>query len=193
MKTTLPTRVWLLLLIAAGQAFAGDFSGGYMGADFGLNRSSTSGALLTPGANAPSYGVEGGYGWNVGSTFLGVEGFVDANQSTAHTSAADYGSNAYGLGLKIGIPIDELMPYATVGYDRTRGTGTLSGFSAGTPHGGLGLMYKLAPSWSVEGEWSIASPVMNDVKLRTNNFSLGLNYHFDGAHEGVARPSGDSR
>lgn len=179
MKNTLPTAVWLALLLAAGPALASDFSGAYVGGDVGANRSSTSGALNTPAATSPSYGVEGGYGWNVGSTFLGVEGFVDASQQTSHAPGADYGSSAYGLGLKIGVPLDALMPYATLGYDHTRGTGSLSGFSGGSKRGGLGLMYKFAPSWSVEGEWSLTTPAMNDVKLRTNNFSLGVNYHFD--------------
>jgi hypothetical protein len=183
MQKIVPTIVWLAPLLAAGHALAGDFSGGYVGGDLGVNRSSTAGSMTTSAANAASYGFEGGYGWNVGSTFLGVEGFVDASQQATHAPATDYGSNAYGLGLKIGVPIDALMPYATLAYDRTRGTGTLSGFSAGSMQSGLGLMYKFAPSWSVEGEWSTTAPVMNDLKLRTNNFSFGLNYHFDSPGE----------
>ncbi len=189
MKNLLPTMVRLALLLAAGPALAGDFSGAYVGGDVGANRSSTSGAVTTSAATSPSYGVEGGYGWNLGSTFLGVEGFVDSSQQTTHSPGTDYGSSAYGLGLKIGVPIDALMPYATLGYDRTRGTGSLSGLNGGSKHGGLGLMYKIAPSWSVEGEWSMATPAMNDVKLRTNNFSFGLNYHFDmpGQHSSGTR------
>ncbi len=171
--------IGLALLVAAGHAAAGDFSGGYLGGDVGANRSSTSGLMTTPAANAASYGLDGGYGWNVGSTVLGVEGFVDANQQASRASGTAYGSNDYGLGLKIGLPMDALMPYATVGYGRTRGTGALAGVSSGSRHGGLGLMYKFAPSWSLEGEWSMATPAQNDVKLRTNNFSFGLNYHFD--------------
>jgi opacity protein-like surface antigen len=126
-------------------------------------------------------GVEGGYGWNVGdSVLLGVEGYVDSNQQAAHAPAGQqYGSNVYGLGLKIGVPLDSLMPYARLGYDHTQGNGAISGFSAGSANSGLGLMYKFAPSWSVEGEWSTASPAASGLKLKTNNFNFGLNYHFD--------------
>lgn len=166
-------------LAAAGNAAADGFAGGYVGGDVGLNHSSTSGTLVTSPANSPSYELEGGYGWNVGSSvLLGVEGRVDSNKDATH-APAQYGSNAYGLGLKIGVPIDSLMPYARLGYDHTQGTGALSSFSAGSPNGGLGLMYKFAPSWSLEGEWSSTASSSGGLKLKSNSFNFGLNYHFD--------------
>lgn len=173
--------VALMALTAAGNAAADSFAGAYVGGDFGVNRSSTSGTTVTSAANAPAYGLEGGYGWKVGDSMLfGVEGYMDANQQTSHaTSGLQYGSNVYGLGLKIGVPIDSLMPYARLGYDRTQGTGALSGFSAGSPNSGLGLMYKIAPSWSVEGEWSSSAPASGGLKLKTNAVNFGLNFHFD--------------
>lgn len=168
-------------LAAANHAAAEGFAGGYLGGDVGVNRSSTSGASTTSSANAPAYGLEGGYGWSVSDSLLfGVEGYVDANQQATHAPAGQqYGSNVYGLGLKLGVPIDSLMPYARLGYDRTQGTGALSGFTTGSANSGLGLMYKFAPSWSVEGEWSTASPSSNGTKLKTNTLNFGLNYHFD--------------
>lgn len=184
----IPATVLMAALVMAGNAGAGDFAGGYVGGDFGVNRSSTSGSIATSPANAPAYGLEGGYGWNVGDSVLfGVEGYVDANQQATHAPAGQqFGSNVYGLGLKIGVPIDSLMPYARLGYDRTQGTGALSGFSAGSASSGLGLMYKFAPSWSVEGEWSSATPGTGGLKLKVNNFNLGLNYHFDSSAGAVA-------
>ncbi len=166
---------------AAGNAAAEDFAGGYLGGDLGVNRSGTSGSMATSSANAPAYGVEGGYGWNVSKSVLfGVEGYVDSSQEATHApSGQQYGSSVYGLGLKIGVPIDSLMPYARLGFDRTQGSGALSGFSAGSANSGLGLMYKFAPSWSVEGEWSTTSPGSGGVKLKANTFNFGLNYHFD--------------
>ncbi len=167
-------------LAAAGPAAADDFSGGYVGGDIGVNSSSTSGNYVTSPATAPSYGLEGGYGWNVGSNvLLGVEGYVDANKETAHTPSGQYGSNAYGLGLKVGVPIDSLMPYARLGFDHTQGTGNLAGFSSAGANSGLGLMYKFAPSWSLEGEWSATSPSSGGLKLKSNTLNFGLNYHFD--------------
>jgi OOP family OmpA-OmpF porin len=176
----IPATALVAALAAAGNAVADGFAGGYVGGDLGLNHSSTSGALMSSPANSPAYGLSGGYGWKVGSSvMLGVEGHVDANKDTAHAPAGQYGSNAYGLGLKIGVPLDSLMPYARLGYDHTQGTGALSGYSAGSPNSGLGLMYKFAPSWSLEGEWSSTAPSSGGLKLKSNSLSFGLNFHFD--------------
>jgi len=185
----IPAVALAAALAAAGDAAADGFAGAYVGGDFGVNRSSTGGTSATAPANAPAYSVGGGYGWQVGdSMLLGVEGYVDANQQATHApSAQQYGSSVYGLGLKIGVSLDSLMPYARLGYDHTQGTGALSTFSAGGANSGLGLMYKFAPSWSVEGEWSSASATSGGVKLKTNNFNFGLNYHFD-APTGAAAP-----
>jgi uncharacterized protein YhjY with autotransporter beta-barrel domain len=183
------SAVALMAALAAGNAAAGDFAGAYLGGNLGVNRSSTSGTITTQSAKSPAYGLEGGYGWSVGdSVLLGVEGFVDANQQATHASGEQYGSNVYGLGLKIGVPIDSLMPYARLGYDRTRGTGFLSSFNTTSANSGLGMMYKFAPSWSVEGEWSSSTPGMSGLKLKANNFNFGLNYHFDSS-AGAAAPN----
>lgn len=177
----IPAVALAAALATAGNAGADGFAGGYVGGDLGVNRSSTSGTVTTAPANAPAYGLEGGYGWNVGDSMLfGVEGYFDANQQATHApTGLQYGSSVYGLGLKIGVPIDSLLPYARLGYDRTQGTGALSSFSMGGANSGLGLMYKFAPSWSMEGEWSTAAPSTGGLKLKTNNFNFGLNYHFD--------------
>lgn len=173
--------VALVAALAATPAAADGFAGGYVGGDLGVNRSSTGGTSAAAPANAPVYGLEGGYGWSVSDSLLvGVDGYVDANQQASHApSGQQYGSNVFGLGLKVGVPIDSLMPYARLGYDRTQGTGALSGFGSGSANSGLGLMYKFAPSWSVEGEWSTASPSSGGLKLKTNTLNFGLNYHFD--------------
>jgi hypothetical protein len=186
----IPATALMAALAAAGNAAADDFAGGYVGGDFGLNHSSTSGTSASSSANAPSYGLEGGYGWNIGSNvLLGVEGHVDANRDATHAPLGLYGSNAYGLGLKVGVPIDSLMPYARLGYDRTQGTGVLSGYSANTPNSGLGLMYKFAPSWSMEGEWSSSLPASGGLKLKSNTLSFGLNFHFDSPASSAAPKS----
>lgn len=170
---------WLALLGAPGLVMAADFSGAYLGGDIGVNRSSTSGVLVTSPANGGSYGLQGGYGWNLGNTFLGVEGSFNNGQQAKHDPNAQYGSNSYGLGLKIGVPLDKLMPFARLGYDRTSGNGALSGFNSNAANSGLGLMYKVAPNWSLEGEWANTSSSSSGIKLKANNFSFGLNYHFD--------------
>jgi hypothetical protein len=184
----IPATALLAALAAALPAAADDFAGAYVGGDLGINRTGTSGAFASPTATSPSYGLEGGYGWNIGSNMLlGLDGHVGANKQTTHSVFGQYGSNAYGLGLKIGVPIDSLMPYARLGYDRTQGTGALSGFSASSPNSSLGLMYKVTPSWSLEGEWSSSLPASGGLKLKSNSLNFGLNYHFD-SPSGSAAP-----
>lgn len=185
-----PATALLAALAAAGNAAGDDFAGAYVGGGVGINRSATSGTAPSASANAPTYGLGGGYGWNVGSNvLLGVEGHMDANQDATHAPLGLYGSNAYGLGLKIGVPLDSLMPYARLGYDRTQGTGALSGFSANSPNSSLGVMYKFAPRWSLEGEWSSSLPSSGGLKLKSNSLSFGLNYHFDSSAPSAAPKS----
>lgn len=176
----LPAIIVVAALSAAGIAMADDFTGAYVGGDVGVNNSSTSGSYTTSPATAPAYGVQGGYGWDVGgNVLLGVDGHLDTYEDALHAPAGQYGGHAYGLGLKVGVPLDSLMPYARLGYDRTQGTGALSGFNSAATNGGVGLMYKLAPSWSLEGEWSAATPSSGGLNLKSNSLNFGVNYHFD--------------
>ncbi len=161
--------------LAMSCAAAADFYGAYVGGKLGFNRSGTS---VTSRDGSTTYGLEGGYGWEVGGTALGVNAFYDANQQTTHTPLAQYGSRMYGLGLKLGIPVESLMPYAKLGFGRTQGTGSLANFNANSAHSGVGIEYKLAPNWSIAGEWSAASPSMNGLRLDEDNFTFGMNYYF---------------
>lgn len=174
------SAIFIAAALAAGPVAADDFAGGYVGGNVGVNNSSTSGTYTTSPASTPSYGLEGGYGWNLGDdVLLGVDGHVDAFRETPHAPSGQYGGRAYGLGLKVGVPIDSLMPYARFSYDHTSGTGSLSGFSTGSANGGLGLLYKVSPRWSLEGEWSASSPSASGLKLKSSTVNFGLNYHFD--------------
>jgi OOP family OmpA-OmpF porin len=168
-------------LLAVSGAQADEFSGAYVGAKVGSSRSDTSGAQPSSRASATTYGLEGGYGWDLGKTTLGVDGFYDSNDQTYHATLGQLGSHVYGLGLKLGLPINSLMPYAKLGYAHTTGTGVLNGNtfgSANSMNGGLGLEYKFAPNWSVAGEWTTLSPSSNGTKLNNDNFSIGVNYYF---------------
>lgn len=176
------------VLASAGSAMAGDFDGPYVGGNIGVNSSSTGGTYTTSSANAPWYSLEGGYGWNLGgNVLLGLQGRVGGFGTTAHAPAGEYGGKAYGLGLKVGVPIDSLMPYAWLGYDHTQGMGSLSGFSADSANSGVGLMYKFAPSWSLEGEFSSSVPSSGGIRLKSNSVNFGLNYYFDAAPAAPSR------
>ena len=178
MKKNIPNIVLTAALLVVTSAGAGDFSGSYVGAKIGSNRADTSDALATSRSSASTYGLEGGHGWDVGKAMLGVDGFYDTNREADHDPASRYGSSVYGLGLKLGLPINSLMPYAKLGYAHTRGTGAISNFGDNHMNGGLGLEYKFARSWSVAGEWTTISPRSNGIKLNNDNFTVGVNYYF---------------
>ncbi len=174
--------------LAMSSAAAADFYGAYVGGKLGYNRSGTS---VTSHDGSTTYGLEGGYGWELGGTALGVNAFYDANQQATHTPFAQYGSRMYGLGLKVGIPVESLMPYAKLGYGRTQGTGSLANFNANSARSGVGIEYKVAPNWSIAGEWAAASPSMNGLRFDEDNFTLGMNYYF-AAPKAMPRPPGNS-
>ncbi|MBI1173726.1 MAG: OmpA family protein [Sideroxydans sp.] len=176
-QTTIALAVTAALLVV-NSAAAGDFDGGYIGGKIGSSRSDTSGLQASSRSSATTYGLEGGYGWDMGQTTLGVNGFYDSNRQSNHAPLGQLGSRVYGLGLKLGLPINSLMPYAKLGYGHATGIGAISNFGASSVNGGLGLEYKFAPNWSVAGEWTAISPSNNGTKLNNDNFSIGVNYYF---------------
>lgn len=189
MKKSTLTIALSAALLSISIAQASDFSGGWIGAKVGSNRSDVSGAntLASPSFNSKSantYGFEGGYNWDINSNFLvGVDGFADFNQKATHTlvpaATANYGTDVYGADLKLGLPTGKWLPYAKLGYASVRGTGVgLTGSRSGA-HLGLGVEYKFAPHWSVAGEYTDYSAKSNGIKVNNSNFTLGVNYYFD--------------
>ncbi len=175
-KTTLTIGLTAALLsISAVQA--SEFSGGWLGAKLGANRSNLTN-LDTQTGN--TYGAEAGYGWDMGSNFLlGINGFIDSNRQETHNpGAVNFGSKDYGLDAKLGLPYGDWMPYAKLGYGRTNGNGAASSFGTNGPQMGLGVEYKFAPSWSLAGEYTSTSGKTNGIKLENNNLTLGINYYF---------------
>jgi OOP family OmpA-OmpF porin len=186
-KTTLTiTLSAALLSIAAAQA--SEFSGAWIGAKAGTNRTyvSGTGTAALPSQdkkNAETYGIEGGYNWDKGNFLLGVDGFADFNQKKTHNSTpagtAHYGSDSYGVDFKLGLPSGHWLPYAKLGYANSRATGNGFTGSASGAHLGLGVEYKFAAHWSLAGEYTNTSGKSNGLKLNNDNFTIGLNYYFD--------------
>lgn len=177
-KTTLSIAL-AAALFGSAAVQASEFDGGWIGGKVGSNRSDVTG---TPAVNAKSsttYGLEGGYNWNMGGFLLGVDGFVDLNNKTTHSvPVVNYGSDVYGLDAKLGLPAGNWLPYAKLGYANSRGTGGLTGSGNGA-HLGLGIEYKFAPHWSATGEYTTHSAKSGTNKLNNNNFTVGINYYFD--------------
>lgn len=176
-------------LLTVSTAQASEFSGGWLGLKVGTNRSDVAGlgTLAFPtfaSKSANTYGFEGGYNWDVNSFLLGVDAFADFNQKATHAavpvgSLRNYGSDVYGLDMKLGLPSGNWLPYAKLGFGSARGTGFgLNGTSSGA-HLGLGVEYKFAPHWSVAGEYTNTSGKNNGLKLNNDNLTIGVNYYFD--------------
>jgi OOP family OmpA-OmpF porin len=188
MKKSTMTIALAAALLSISAVQATEFSGGWIGAKAGSNRADVAGAntVALPTFSAKSantYGFEAGYNWDVKSFLVGVDGFADFNQKATHNTVpagtTNYGTDVYGLDLKLGLPSGHWLPYAKLGYGSTRGTGTgLIGSSNGA-HLGLGVEYKFAPHWSVAGEYTSSSAKATGLKVNNNNFTIGINYYFD--------------
>lgn len=163
-------------LLSMTAAQAGEFDGSWVGGKIGSNRSDVT---TLDRQTATTYGIEGGHNWNMGNVLLGVNGFYDWNDKKTHNPlAVNYGSDAYGLDLKLGLPAGKWLPYAKLGYVRTESSGLAAAIRDEDTHLGLGVEYKFAPQWSVTGEYTEASARNATQKLNNRNLTIGLNYYF---------------
>lgn len=147
-------------LLGMTAAQASEFSGAYLGGKVGYNMSSPANNT-TVDQFYP--GLEAGYGWDIGSVLLGVNGFGDW-----HTNSVT--GDDFGADVKLGFPMGKYMPYAKLGK-----TGS------GSPvrwNGALGVEYKFAPQWSAAGELFTDSVDVNGRTISNTNISVGVSYHF---------------
>jgi OOP family OmpA-OmpF porin len=188
MKKSTMTIALAAALFSVSVVQASEFSGGWIGAKIGSNRSDVAGAgtVAFPtfsSKSANTYGFEAGYNWDINSFLLGVDGFADFNQKATHATVpvgnTNYGTDVYGLDVKLGLPSGHWLPYAKLGYGSSRGTGFGLLGSATGAHLGLGVEYKFAPHWSVAGEFTSISGKASGLKVNNNNLTIGVNYYFD--------------
>lgn len=173
-------------LLSVSAAQASEFDGFYIGGKVGVNKSDITGIQTASKQNATTYGFEEGYNWDMGGYLLGGSFFADFNQKTNRVTNVMAlplysGSTTIGLDLKLGVPMNNFMPYAKLGWDRTTGMGVAPAAQfkyTNDLHTGLGLEYKFAPNWSVAGEWTRSASKINGSRLRNDNFTLGVNYYF---------------
>lgn len=176
-----------MILWGTAAAQASDFAGPYLGARAGANVSS---ATSLNSKTAATGGIEGGYDWDVrGNLLLGLSGYYDDNGKATHTgsgaapASVNYGSQVYGINLKLGIPADRWLPYAKIGYARVDGMGDnyTSVVNDNALGYGAGLEYKLMPDIGVAAEWDGNMAKHLGTTLDNNNFTLGINYYFGGS------------
>jgi OOP family OmpA-OmpF porin len=183
MKKSTMTMALAAMLLSVSVGQASEFAGGWVGAQAGVNRSDATVAGVAQGsANASTYGFEGGYNWDVANILLGVDGFFDYNQKINHTGAAgtiNFGSDVVGVDVKAGLPKGQWLPYAKLGFGSNKWTGgALTGNASGA-HLGLGVEYKIAPHFSVAGEFTSMDGKATGFKSTNNNVTVGINYYFD--------------
>jgi outer membrane protein OmpA-like peptidoglycan-associated protein len=155
-------------LLSMTAAQASEFKGANVGVDVGYNTNSKTPSAIAA-QNKAYLGGQVGYNWDMDNSLLGVDGFADSHSKSVT-------GRDLGLDVKLGYPMNKLMPYAKLG---------VAGTNPGTRiHGGLGLEYKLAPQWSIAGEWTADTKTTNQKTVNNTiykniNVSLGINYYFD--------------
>lgn len=167
-------------------AQASDYSGGYLGGKFGINNSSATGTTSAPSASTLAYGVqggyiEGGYNWDMRTATIGVGAYADFNSYEKHLNGVSYGSRAYGMDAKLGMPVDDWLLYAKIGYGYSTGTRELSAVGQNSPNTAVGVEYKLASRWGAISEYKINAFSNRDgsISIKNKTLTFGLNYYFD--------------
>jgi opacity protein-like surface antigen len=150
--------------LSTPQVGASQFAGPYVGFKVGLNNSDASGVVNKASHTTVFPGFMAGYNFDVDRFVLGAEIFADLH----------HGSSTYkdgGIDAKFGMPFNQIMPYARVGFT--------SSWPETRLHWGLGVEYKFARHVSVAGEWTTDSSNKDGTKRRNNSFTVGLQYHFN--------------
>lgn len=180
--------VLIAALLNMGAAQASYYSGVYLGGKFGINNSTATGTIYDPGASTFAYGVQGGYlqggyNWDVRTAIVGVGAYADFNSNEIHANKMEYGSRAFGLDAKLGVPVDEWLLYTKVGYGYSAGTNDLRAVSQYSSNVAVGLEYNFvfAFRWGAIVEYKLDNFSSKDGSISINNKTLafGLNYYFD--------------
>ena len=178
MKKTTMTIALAAALLSVSAVQASEFEGGWIGIKAGSDRNHVSGSTPMDTQPSKTYGLEAGNNWDMSGYSLGLDGFINSNRNATHNPGGKlYGSEVYGLDVKLGLPVGNWLPYAKLGYARTAQNHAESAISGNGAHLGLGVEYKLAPQWSLAGEFTSATANSNGDKVTNNNFTLGINYY----------------
>lgn len=165
-----------------------EFRGKYFGIKFGINNSTASGTTSAPSASTLAYGLQGGYlqggyNWDLRVVIAGVGAYFDLNNYTIHSNGVGYGSYAYGVDTKLGLPIDDWLPYVKLGYGYSSGRENkiLRTVAQQGANIAVGVEYNFAPRWSAIAEYKRDRFSNRDRSITINNktFTFGFNYYFD--------------
>jgi outer membrane protein OmpA-like peptidoglycan-associated protein len=178
--------VSIAVFMNTDSALASDYKGGFFGGKFGINNSRAVGTINAPSASTLAYGVQGGYlqggyNWDVSSAILGVGGYADFNTDEKHANKVEYGSRAYGIDAKLGLPADDWLFYAKIGYGYNTGTRDFHAVARNGFNTAAGVEYIFARRWGAIIEYKIDKFSSRDgsTMIKNNTFAFGLNYYFD--------------
>lgn len=200
------------LLAIATSAHAAGMDGAYAGVQLGhssdnvkYNETDNSSYNLTIDGldvKGADYGFFGGYGKTLSNNvYLGGEAEYDMSNADNKLSANGLGisgdvktskKHSYGAAARVGYVMGNIMPYARVGYTRSKFEQEVSGVgkdnaTKGGVSLGAGLEYSPAPNWGIRGEFvrtsyskitGSDSGVDYSYKPTETVARVGVSYHF---------------
>ncbi len=134
------------MAIVGSTAFAGDWTGGYVGAQVGYLDVEPSGGLAS--GDSVAGGVHAGYNYDFGDWIIGAEAEYDWSSAEIGGGAATV-ENVFRLKAKVGYDFGAAFGYAVAGGARayTDNLGDDDGWLVGA-----GVAYEVTPQWVVSGE-----------------------------------------
>ena len=166
-RLVLTTSIVLLSQFAKAAApspVASQFAGPYLGFKLGVNTSNASGNIYKSSHTTVFPGFTAGYNFDVNRFVVGAEIFADLHHGSVTFKDA-------GIDAKIGMPFNQWMPYARVGFTGDEPDTRL--------HWGLGIEYKFSKRVSAVGEWTTDSSNCDGTKRKNNSVTIGVQYHFN--------------
>jgi outer membrane protein OmpA-like peptidoglycan-associated protein len=125
--------------------------------------------------------MQGGYNWDVRSVLVGVGAYADFNSYEKRANGIAYGSRAYGMNAKLGMPADDWLLYANIGYGYSTGTRDLHSVAQNSFNASIGVEYSLWRRFGAIIEYKIDGFSNKDrsILIKNKTFAFGLNYYFD--------------
>lgn len=135
------------IAVMATSAFAGDWTGGYVGLGFGYGDVDVSGGV--PGGDDYTYGIHAGYDYDFGDWVVGGELEYDWMDIDIANGAVTL-DNVARLKVKVGYDFGPAMSYLIAGSAKayTSGAGDDSGYLYG-----IGAAYAFTPQWMLSAEY----------------------------------------
>lgn len=156
-------------------ATGADWTGGYVTGRLGYGDASD-----PADGNGMTYGIGGGYDWDLGDWVVGVAGNYDGADIDLGTGGDSLDSIAR-LGVRAGRDLGRTLVYATAGAARAEAAVGGADLSDNGWYAGVGLDYALNDRWTVGGElltnrFSDFDGTGSDLRATTASVNVGLRF-----------------